>query len=293
SSARTIAASQKYEARFARGPARLRFSAAHRRARGGRPAPLPDASWCSRTGQRSLRTGPAQAGCGPTASGPARAAVSAAPSSAASGSAREARFVLLTCGALFERSSRSERSELRRTSPRSSSAGESVRSTDRRRDRRARRARCRWAATGLRRPRAPHIANPWLALLLPDPAFLAAQQVLDVAGVPPDQQYAHDRHGCGDRIRTEQEQVPQWREHRGNQRGQQRVAEEERDQQPGDQRAEAEQRMQREQHAGRGRDALAALEAMEHREEVADEGRQRDQCDGAVAETEADRKSVV
>jgi len=45
------------------------------------------------------------------------AALSAAPSSAASGSAREARIVLLTCGALSERSSRSERSELRRTTP--------------------------------------------------------------------------------------------------------------------------------------------------------------------------------
>ncbi len=45
------------------------------------------------------------------------AALCAAPSSAASGSAREARFVHLTCGAVSERSSRSERSELRRTTP--------------------------------------------------------------------------------------------------------------------------------------------------------------------------------
>src|SRR5690606_28106202 len=53
----------------------------------------------------------------------ARGAPSAAPSSAASGSARAARFVLLTCGALFERSSRSERSELRRTTPRRAAQG--------------------------------------------------------------------------------------------------------------------------------------------------------------------------
>ncbi len=50
-------------------------------------------------------------------------AMSAAPSSAASGSAREARSVLLTCGAVFERSSRSERSELRRTTPRRAAQG--------------------------------------------------------------------------------------------------------------------------------------------------------------------------
>ena len=39
SCARTVAASQKYEARCARRPAPLRSSAAHRRARDGRPAP--------------------------------------------------------------------------------------------------------------------------------------------------------------------------------------------------------------------------------------------------------------
>jgi len=43
--------------------------------------------------------------------------LSAAPSSAASGSAREARLVLLTCGGVSERSEHSERSEFRRTTP--------------------------------------------------------------------------------------------------------------------------------------------------------------------------------
>ena len=39
-----------------------------------------------------------------------------------------------------------------------------------------------------------------------------------------------------------------------------------------------------EQHAGRGGHALAALEAEEHRPQVAEEGRQPDQRDRALAE---------
>jgi len=117
SSARTVAASQKYEARCARGPALLRFSAAHRRAGGRRPAPLPAALRRSRrpspASMRAPRASPSrQAAAGRAAAargatgrraaacggaGPGEA-LSAAPSSAALGSAREARFVHLTRG---------------------------------------------------------------------------------------------------------------------------------------------------------------------------------------------------
>ena len=118
SSAQTIAASQSYEARCARGPALLRFSAAHRHAGGGRPAPLPallptplhpPSRLANPASSSSIRTpstlperqaaaGRGRASRDPMGYGAARRrtrirATSAAPSSAASGSAREARFV--------------------------------------------------------------------------------------------------------------------------------------------------------------------------------------------------------
>ena len=158
SSARTVAARMMDDARCARRrcccASRLRTRRANSEWPAPSPAPLPRPSWCSwATVRSSMRMPPtlperqAAAGRHPGLRRQSRGAglwrgavglgvrraISAAPSSAVSGSAREARFVLLTCGAVSERSERSERSELRRTTPRRAAQGESVRSTDRRR----------------------------------------------------------------------------------------------------------------------------------------------------------------
>ena len=55
--------------------------------------------------------------------------------------------------------------------------------------------------------------------------------------------------------------------------------------------ARAEQRIDAEHRAGRGGDALAALEAEEHRPEVAEEGGERDQRDRPLAEPIGWRRS--
>ena len=64
-----------------------------------------------------------------------------------------------------------------------------------------------------------------------------------------------------DRVGAVGEQVPERREHRGDDRGERRVAEEGDDDQPGGERRRAEQRVDAEQRAGRGGDALAAAES--------------------------------
>ena len=122
-------------------PVRLRFSAAHKARR--RPTGCAPKRTLVRTPRKRWRSvvvwNAAAAGFATTRlvsqsgrrdPGPmwrkacaAHRVPSAAPSSAVSGSARVARFVHHSCGALFERSERSERSELRRTTPRRAAQG--------------------------------------------------------------------------------------------------------------------------------------------------------------------------
>lgn len=134
-------------------------------------------------------------------------------------------------------------------------------------------------------PRAApaRITRPFF--FLPDPAFLAGEQLRDVRAMPPDQQHAHREHRPGDRIvvRTEQEHVENRREHGRDQRRERRVAKEERDDEPRERGREAEHRMHGEQHARRGRDALAALEAEKHRIQVTEEHRDRRERDADLA----------
>lgn len=84
-------------------------------------------------------------------------------------------------------------------------------------------------------------------------------------------------------MRTEQEHVENRREHGRDQRRERRVAKEERDDEPRERGREAEHRMHGEQHARRGRDALAALEAEKHRMQVTEEHRDRRERDADLA----------
>ena len=95
---------------------------------------------------------------------------------------------------------------------------------------------------------------------------------------------AHDGERAARSRRRPSQQVVERREHGGDQRGQRRIAEEERDDEPGRQRRHAQHRVDAEHHAGRSGDALAALEAEEHRPEVAEEGGEPDQRDRALAQ---------
>ena len=110
----------------------------------------------------------------------ARGPPSAAPSSAVSGSAREARFVLLTCGALFERSSRSERSELRRTTPRRAAEG----------------SRCEAPTAAVSGPRAPGTRRHPRPRRVSAPGS-ALRGAWPPGAPPPGGWPGHARPGCG------------------------------------------------------------------------------------------------
>ncbi len=107
--------------------------------------------------------------------------------------------------------------------------------------------------------------------------------------MPPHQQQAHDGQAqhlharCVPGHPVAEQEVGR-REDRRDDGGERRIAEEDGDDQPGRERRQPQPGLEREDHArGRGH-ALAALEAEEHRVQVAQEGRQAHQRHRAVAQ---------
>ena len=110
----------------------------------------------------------------------------------------------------------------------------------------------------------------------------------------PEEQQRHRDDDRDRRLGAPDQQLVERRERGRDQRGERRVAEERRDDDPGGQRRQAEPGVERQQHAGRGGHALAALEVEVDRPEVAEEGAEAGErgapLDRLAAEPEALRR---